>query len=165
MTSVGATSGIPETSASFSSGGFSNAFSRPLYQELAVVGYLNKLGDTYSGLYNATGRAFPDVAAIGEKVAIVVNQEVGLVGGTSCSAPIFASMIALINDERIAAGKCSLGFLNPFLYANPEAFNDITTGEFSHCHPYPVLIVPCVVQAIIRDATLMASQLLLDGIP
>ena len=131
MTSVGATSGVPETSAYFSSGGFSNTFSRPSYQESVVADYLSKLGDTYSGLYNATGRAFPDVAAIGKNVTIVVNQEVGLVAGTSCSSPIFASMIALINDERIAAGMSSLGFLNPFLYANPEAFNDITIGEFS----------------------------------
>ncbi len=42
-------------------------------------------------------------------------------------------MITLLNDARIAAGKSSLGFLNPFLYqtlaAHPDAFIDITTGD------------------------------------
>ena len=30
---------------------------------------------------------------------------------------------------RHAAGKPSLGFLNPFLYATPAAFNDVTAGR------------------------------------
>jgi tripeptidyl-peptidase-1 len=33
--------------------------------------------------------------------------------GTSASAPVVASIITLINDARIAAGKNSVGFLNP----------------------------------------------------
>ena len=36
-----------------------------------------------------------------------------LVFGTSASTPVVASMITLINDARIAAGKNSVGFLNP----------------------------------------------------
>jgi hypothetical protein len=40
-------------------------------------------------------------------------------------------MIALVNDQLLAAGKPALGFLNPFLYANPSAFNDITIGHNS----------------------------------
>jgi len=135
VTSVGATSGVPEVSASFSTGGFSNVFARPAYQEAAVSGYLSNLGDTYSGLFNATGRAFPDVSAMGNNVAIVVNQTVSLAAGTSCSTPIFASLIALLNDELVAAGMSPLGFLNPFIYANADAFNDMTTGEFSRRRP------------------------------
>jgi len=161
MTSVGATTNVPETSASFSSGGFSNIFPRPAYQSSAVTSYLDKLGSTNKGLFNASGRAFPDVAAIGEKVAIILQQQENLVAGTSCSSPIFASIIALINDELIAAGKSQLGFLNPFLYANPTAFNDITTGECSSfCTCSPVLTVSRVPQAAIRDAARMASRLL-----
>lgn len=118
MTSVGATSGWPETSASFSSGGFSNVFARPSYQEAAVQSFLSGLGSTYSGKYNASGRAFPDVAAIGDNVEIVYQGSTGLVGGTSCSSPIFASIIALLNDELESAGKSRLGFLNPFLCAS-----------------------------------------------
>jgi len=131
MTSVVATSGVPETSASLSSGGFSNTFARPSYQSRAVTSYLTNLGSTNRGLFNASGRGFPDVAAVGENVEIIVQQQKNLVAGTSCSSPIFASIISLINDRLIAAGKSQLGFLNPFLYANPTAFNDITTGECS----------------------------------
>lgn len=50
------------------------------------------------------------------------------VNGTSCATPISASTFALLNDELIAAGKSLLGFLNPFLYANSAALNDITSG-------------------------------------
>lgn len=134
MTSVGATTSVPETSASFSSGGFSNVFAQPSYQSSAVSAYLTRLGNTNAGKFTPTGRAFPDVAAVGDNVEIVFQGQAGLVAGTSCSSPIFASIISLINDRLIAAGKSPLGFLNPFLYANPGAFNDITTGSNPGCN-------------------------------
>ena len=135
MTSVGATTGVPETSASFSSGGFSNIFAQPSYQASAVSAYLTKLGNTNSGKFKPTGRAFPDIAAQGENVEIVFQQETGLVAGTSCSSPIFASIISLINDRLAAAGKGPLGFLNPFLYgAAASTFTDITTGSNPGCN-------------------------------
>ncbi|KAI0746562.1 family S53 protease [Daedaleopsis nitida] len=135
LTSVGATQGVTETSASFSSGGFSNIFARPSYQAPAVTKYLNALGSTNSGKFNRAGRAFPDIAAQGENVEIVVGGQSGLVAGTSCSSPIFASIISLINDRLLAAGKPVLGFLNPFLYsaAGAAALNDITTGSNPGC--------------------------------
>lgn len=132
ITNVGATQlsgSTSETSASFSSGGFSNFFGIPSYQASAVSSFLTTLGNTDSGKFNRSGRAIPDVAAIGTNLEIVVNGRTELVDGTSCSSPIFAGIVALINDELISAGKSPLGFLNPFLYANPGAFNDITTGE------------------------------------
>ncbi len=135
MTSVGATTGVPETSASFSSGGFSNFFGTASYQTSAVSGYLATLGNTNSGKFNRSGRAFPDVAAIGDNVEIVFQQESGLVAGTSCSSPIFASIISLINDKLVAAGKSPLGFLNPFLYSTAAStFSDITTGNNPGCN-------------------------------
>ena len=78
-----------------------------------------------------TGRGFPDVAAQGEKVQIVVGGQTGSVAGTSCSSPIFASVVSLLNDRLIAAGKPPLGFLNPLLYspAAVPALNDVTTGK------------------------------------
>ena len=42
---------------------------------------------------------------------------------------IFAGIVGLLNAELIAANKPVLGFLNPWLYANPGMFNDITTGS------------------------------------
>lgn len=47
------------------------------------------------------------------------------------SAPLFASMVNLINEDRIKAGKSSVGFINPSLYkmaAKGNVFNDITIG-------------------------------------
>ncbi|KAH9940518.1 family S53 protease-like protein [Epithele typhae] len=135
LTSVGATTGITETAADFSSGGFSNIFARPSYQSSAVSTFLTALGSTNSGKFNTTGRAFPDVSAQGENVEIAWDAQFGTVDGTSCSSPIFASVIALLNDELIAAGKSPLGFLNPFLYTTgASALTDVTSGSNPGCN-------------------------------
>jgi len=137
MTSVGATTGIaPETAASLSAGGFSNYFARPSYQSAVVPSYINGLGSTNSGKFNKSGRGFPDVSAQGQNVEIVSGGTAELVDGTSCASPIFASVISLLNDRLIAAGKSPLGFLNPFLYsaAGTAAFNDITSGSNPGCN-------------------------------
>ncbi|EPT01819.1 hypothetical protein FOMPIDRAFT_1119585 [Fomitopsis schrenkii] len=134
LTSVGATTGYdPETGASLSSGGFSNVFSTPTFQSSDVSAYLSWLGDEYSGLFNAQGRGYPDVSAQGMNVAIVLNGEIEPVQGTSCASPIFASVVALLNDELVSAGQSTLGFLNPWLYSNPDALNDITSGNNPGC--------------------------------
>lgn len=38
-----------------------------------------------------------------------------------------------INEERIAAGKSPVGFVNPTFYANPGAFNDVVVGSNQGC--------------------------------
>ena len=132
MTSVGATqlSGTSsETAASFSSGGFSNYWGTPSYQSSVVKSYLSSIGSTNSGKFNMSGRAYPDVSAMGMNVEIVLDGAVGTVDGTSCSSPIFASVIALMNDALLSAGKSPLGFLNPLMYANPGVYNDIVSGQ------------------------------------
>ena len=136
MTSVGGTQGFdPEEAWTGSSGGFSNYYSRPPYQAAAVGTYLALHGHKNAGKFNASGRAFPDVAAQGDNVEIVVGGEFGLVAGTSCSSPIFASVVSLLNDELAAVGKPPLGFLNPFLYSTgAAALNDITTGSNPGCN-------------------------------
>ncbi|KAI0046357.1 family S53 protease [Auriscalpium vulgare] len=137
MTSVGATQNVnPETAASFSSGGFSNYFVTPSYQTAAKDAFIAKLGGTNSGKFNTSGRGFPDVAAIGTDVMIVSGGQTGPVDGTSCSSPIFASVVSLLNDRLIGAGKPVLGFLNPFLYstAGKAALNDITSGSNPGCN-------------------------------
>lgn len=135
ITSVGGTTGVnPETAASLSSGGFSNIFSRPSYQTSAVSSYLTALGSTNSGLYNTTGRAFPDMAALATDYVIAWQGDFWLVDGTSCSTPLFASLVSLLNDELVAAGKSPLGFLNPLIYSSSGAFTDITSGTL--CFQY-----------------------------
>jgi tripeptidyl-peptidase-1 len=87
ITAVGATAGVPETAATLSAGGFSNLFSRPLYQELAVDGYLAGLQSEYSGRFNTSGRAYPDVAAQGERIVIELGGSTALVDGTRYVSP------------------------------------------------------------------------------
>jgi tripeptidyl-peptidase-1 len=82
VTTVGATAGVPETGSTLSAGGFSNLFSRPAYQELAVAGYLIGLQSEYSGRFSASGRGYPDVAAQGEKIVIELSGGPVLVDGT-----------------------------------------------------------------------------------
>ncbi|KAJ6519106.1 family S53 protease [Mycena sanguinolenta] len=134
LTAVGSVHGTtPETASDFSSGGFSNYFGIPDYQTDAVATYLQALGTTNQGLFNTSGRGYPDVSAQGENVQIVSGGKTQGVDGTSCSSPIFASVVALINDELITNGKSTLGFLNPFLYSNAAALNDVTAGSNPGC--------------------------------
>ena len=51
------------------------------------------------------------------------------VAGTSCASPTAAGVFSLVNDKRLAAGKPSLGFMNPLLYKMPKALSDIDTGN------------------------------------
>ncbi|KAK5114630.1 hypothetical protein LTR62_002203 [Meristemomyces frigidus] len=138
VTSVGATAQFqPEVAVKrFGSGaGFSNYFGQPAYQTAAVEGYLAKIGNLYEGLYNRSGRGYPDVAAQGNHDVIVYNGLVRTVGGTSASSPNFAAVIALVNDALIAAGKPALGFLNPWIYGGAyEALTDITSGSSIGCN-------------------------------
>lgn len=135
VTSVGATKisdgTTEESAATFSSGGFSNFFPAPAYQSAAIPPYIKGLGKKYKGLYNVTGRGIPDVALLGVKYAIQWKGQGALSGGTSASSPTFASIISLLNDQLISAGKSPLGFLNPLLYSENgvAAFKDITSGE------------------------------------
>ncbi|KAA1473170.1 family S53 protease [Dentipellis sp. KUC8613] len=137
VTAVGSTIYNNETAAFFSSGGFSNYFAVPSYQSSSpyVSNYLKTLGSTYKGRFNVSGRAFPDVATIGDFVPIVYEGTNQMEEGTSCSAPIFASVVALLNSELLAAGKSVLGFLNPLLWSGKfeGALNDVTTGSNPGC--------------------------------
>ncbi|KAF8142598.1 family S53 protease-like protein [Mycena galopus ATCC 62051] len=133
VTSVGATQGFaPEKAVNLSSGGFSNFFPTPGYQTSAVSGFLKTLPSDFAGIFNVTGRGYPDVSTQGLNFFSIVDQTVAIQSGTSASSPTFASIIALINDRLIAAQKPVLGFLNPWLYSTASsAFTDITTGHNS----------------------------------
>jgi len=142
VTSVGATRFLKDNSgpegAVFlfkSGGGFSTNFPTQSYQQTAVNAYLKssvKLPDACA--YNATGRATPDVSALGDEYFQVINGGVDTpVGGTSASAPSFGAVMTMLNELRLNSGKPSLGFLNPWIYQtaaqNPEAFFDVTVGD------------------------------------
>lgn len=133
VTSVGSTRYLNETATFFSSGGFSDYWARPAWQEAAVKGYLEKLGNKNKPYYNTRGRGFPDVSAQGYGYRVYDKGVLKSYQGTSCSAPAFAGMVGLLNDARLRAGKPTLGFLNPLLYHNPAALNDVTLGGSTGC--------------------------------
>ena len=100
-------------------GGVSNDFPLPTWQQNIGVP---------APTTSAGGRGVPDVAGdaspeTGYNILIDGSQEV--VGGTSAVAPLWAGLIALINQQR----GTPAGFVNPALYAAPSAFHDITSGN------------------------------------
>jgi len=113
-------------------GGFSNVFAQPSWQADAVDAFLESDDLPASRYYNATGRGYPDVAALaGTQNAYFISYKDGKftgVGGTSAASPVVASIFAMVVNERLAAGKTAMGWLNPFIYENSGAFNDVTSG-------------------------------------
>ncbi|KAI4864437.1 subtilisin-like protein [Hypoxylon rubiginosum] len=140
VTSVGATMLLPNGTQAVagdegwaSSGGFSRYFPAPEYQKSIISTYFQKHDPGRSSMYNSSGRGFPDISALGKNVAVAVLGELGVSDGTSAATPIIGAMFNRINEERLAVGKSTVGFVNPVLYANPGIFNDITTGNNSIC--------------------------------
>lgn len=137
VTSVGWSFLVPiEQGNAGSAGGFSNYFPTPTYQLAATSSYIASLNGQYAGLYNASGRGIPDIAMYGSRYETENNNVTsGHHSGTSAGTPVFASMIALVNDIRLRDGKPALGWLNPLLYSEAlqGVFNDITEGESYGC--------------------------------
>jgi kumamolisin len=98
-----------------SGGGYSTTFAVPSYQ---------------TSISGQGGRGVPDVAGNADPASgydILVDGQKGVIGGTSAVAPLWAGLIALLNQKL----NKRLGFVNPTLYAIPEAdaFHDITEGD------------------------------------
>lgn len=134
VTTVGGTEGIaPETATSFSSGGFSEVWARPTYQDQAVSAYLQTVGSNFTGLFNASGRGFPDVATQSVNFRVIDQGMDSPVEGTSAAAPTFNGVVALLNTARIASNQSTMGFMNPWLYSNAATMNDVTAGKSGGC--------------------------------
>ncbi|KAI8965487.1 subtilisin-like protein [Daldinia sp. FL1419] len=140
VTSVGATmlmidgrQTVAKDSNWASSGGFSWYYPTPEYQKLAVSTYFAEHDPGRSNMYNSSGRGFPDISALGKNVAVAVLGELDVADGTSAATPLVGAMFNRINEERLAIGKSIVGFVNPVLYANPDIFDDIVTGDNSMC--------------------------------
>ena len=105
-------------------GGISATFPLPTWQANAKVPPSKN-----SGAYK--GRGVPDVAGDADPATGYQIQADGssfAVGGTSAVAPLWAGLLALINQSQ---GKAA-GYLNPTLYQIGEsagAFRDITSGN------------------------------------
>lgn len=112
-TDITSLSPLTENGWQYAGGGASAVFSLPTYQQSTAGG--------------KTTRGVPDVAGLaGSPGFTIVSQgRTGGAEGTSCVAPLWAGLIAIINSS---IGK-NVGFLNPIIYRNQKAFNDITTGN------------------------------------
>ena len=102
-------------------GGISDVFPVPAWQSTANVPPSANAG-------GRVGRGVPDVAgdadpATGYRMRVDGTDVV--LGGTSAVAPLWAALIARLNQRAAAP----LGFVNPLLYANPSALRDITSGS------------------------------------
>lgn len=94
--------------------------------------------------FNAAGRGYPDVSIYGSRYFGIINDDLVVYAG-AITAPVFAAMVTLWNDIRLANGRPPLGFINPFLYqlqaSTPTAFTDVVTGNnVSNNEPYNLKI-------------------------
>lgn len=109
-----------DSNTSAGGGGVSEFFPLPDYQANAnVPGSLNSRYE---------GRGVPDVAADADPdtgYKVLVDGQQMVVGGTSAVAPLYAGLVARINQQK---GKWA-GFINPVIYANPSLCRDITVGN------------------------------------
>jgi kumamolisin len=102
-----------------SGGGISEFFPIPSYQSSASVP-----ADASSSF---AGRGVPDVSGDGDPGSgyrIQVDGQLLVFGGTSAVAPLWAALVALLNQKL----NLRVGFINPLLYANPGALRDVTQG-------------------------------------
>jgi subtilase family serine protease len=91
----------------------------------------------WQGMAFAGTRIAPDVAMLGDPATGVATLQGGqwnqfLVGGTSLSAPLWAGVVALLDQGRASAGLASLNQTGSshWVYSTQVAdFNDITTGS------------------------------------
>jgi len=116
-------------------GGFSALNSRPDFQSSFVQNYFTRYASNLppASFYNANGRGYPDFAAVGHNIMVAQQGSFIPVDGTSCSAPIFAGVVTLLNDIRLQNGQNPLGYLNPLFYeiaaSTPNAFRDVVMGH------------------------------------
>ncbi|HUD84130.1 MAG TPA: protease pro-enzyme activation domain-containing protein, partial [Candidatus Saccharimonadales bacterium] len=108
-------------------GGISTTYAIPSWQ----------LGVSMTANHGSTSfRNIPDVALTADNVFVVADDgQDENVGGTSCATPLWAAFVALANEQAVANGRPTLGFLNPAIYAiglsvnYTNCFHDITTGN------------------------------------
>jgi kumamolisin len=106
-------------------GGVSAVFTKPDYQNAVAV-------PPSANPPHNIGRGVPDAAAVADPVTgvVVINvdgRHLEPIGGTSAAAPMWAALIARINEGL----KANCGFLNPLLYEkfSKDVLHDITVGN------------------------------------
>ena len=119
-----------ETAWPQSGGGYNSGTPIPSWQQLTSVINSSNLGST-------TLRNCPDVAAEAnfDNPTVVNGAFLTGYGGTSFATPRWAGFLALVNQQSVANGKGTVGFINPALYnlgigsSYSSVFHDITAGS------------------------------------
>jgi len=119
-----------ETAWPQSGGGYDSSTPIPSWQQLPGVINSSNLGST-------TLRNSPDVAAEADfdNPTVVNGSFVTGYGGTSFAAPRWAGFLALVNQQSVANGRGTVGFVNPALYnlgissSYSSALHDIAGGS------------------------------------
>jgi kumamolisin len=104
-------------------GGISDVFALPFWQlEKNVPPSVNPDQRVGRGVPDVAGNADPETG-----YQILVDGQASVIGGTSAVAPLWAGLVALLNEQL----GTPLGYLNPVLYQleNVGAFHDITEGD------------------------------------
>ncbi len=113
-------------------GGVSSVWAIPTWQVVNGVSVAKANGGS------STMRNVPDIAAVADDInspVSIYGSDFGGwlgIGGTSVSAPVWASWATIFNGDRIVHGKARLGFLNPLLYSLGEKethFHDVKIGN------------------------------------
>ena len=104
----------------------------PSWQQLSgVITTTNKGSKTYRNGPDVSANANFTFYTCADQEACLANEY----GGTSFAAPMWAGFIALVNQELVAQGKKTIGFINPTIYADnvtskySTGFHDITSGK------------------------------------
>ncbi|CAB3771264.1 S53 family peptidase [Paraburkholderia solisilvae] len=103
-------------------GGISSLFERPVWQNGLSA------SPTKGRAVALTHRGVPDVAGNASPASgyrVLLNGRVGVAGGTSAVAPLWAALIARINSLK---GE-PVGFITPRLYRHPDVCKDILHGN------------------------------------
>jgi kumamolisin len=107
-------------------GGVSNFFPKASYQTTI---------DIPAPTNSAGGRGVPDVAGNADPYSgysVLVGGTSQVIGGTSAVAPLWAGLLARINQSLAQKGSGPAGFVNSLLYGlapAAKAFHDITQGN------------------------------------
>jgi tripeptidyl-peptidase-1 len=105
---------------------------RPQWQDKVVNKYFES-NIPLPNNFSKGGRAYPDISVVSHNCPTWINGLLMGVDGTSCSSPIFAGIVSILNDNQVKRGKSKLGFISPLLYkmydSDPSIFTDYTEGN------------------------------------
>ncbi len=122
-----------------------SGFAKPSWQTVTVAGQSTRFSPDVSfyASPNFPGYIFctpqselsstgPSTSTCVSGIATAIETYNSIIGGTSASAPVFAGIVALMNQYISSSGQ---GNINPMLYqlaaTSPSAFNDVTAGDIN----------------------------------